>query len=92
LPRAYAWWGSAALGFTVAYHVTSTWRETHHQQPDLAKVGWPFAIAFLPGANALVFGVLFSFAASGGPGVAGFFGRVGARFATLLSEIGGYRV
>jgi Peptidase M50B-like len=88
LPREYAWWGSAALGFTVAYHLTSTWRETHHQQPDLAKVGFPFAICFLPASNGLVYGVLLSFAATGGPGVAAFFQRVGSHMLRLAADIG----
>jgi hypothetical protein len=88
LPREYAWWGGAALGFTVAYHLTSTWRETHPQQPDLAKVGFPFAICFLPAANGLVYGVLFSFAATGGGGVAVFFERVGRHLVGLASQLG----
>ncbi len=88
LPRESAWWGSAALGFTVAYHLTSTWRETHHQQPDLAKVGFPFAVCFLPASNGLVYGVLLSFAASGGTGVATFFDRVGRHLLQLASQLG----
>jgi hypothetical protein len=88
LPREYAFWGGAALGFTALYHLTSTWRETHHQQPDLAKVGFPFAFCFLPAANTLVYGVLFSFAARGLPGIENFFGRVGSRSLFLLAEIG----
>jgi hypothetical protein len=43
----------AVLGATVAYHVTSTWRETHPGQSDLQRVSLPFACLFLPGANLL---------------------------------------
>lgn len=53
------------LGVTVSYHATSTWRETHRGQPDLARVTFPFAIAFLPTANLFFYGVLLAFAHSG---------------------------
>jgi hypothetical protein len=65
LPSAYLFWGSAALGATVAYHATSTWLEIHRHQRDLQEVGFPFAWCFLPGANALVMGMLLSFASGG---------------------------
>lgn len=58
---------SLALGVTVAYHLTSTIRETHRGQHDLLEVGFPFACAFLPTANLLAFGLLLAFAAGGAP-------------------------
>lgn len=59
---------AAALGAATAYHLCSTVRETHRGQPDLAQVGFPFALCFLPSANALGYGLLFGFAAAGGAG------------------------
>jgi hypothetical protein len=55
----------ALLGVTVAYHATSTWLETHRRQPDLAKVTFPFAFAFLPSANLASYGLLVAFAHEG---------------------------
>jgi hypothetical protein len=55
----------ALLGITVAYHATSTWLETHRRQPDLAKVTFPFAFAFLPSANLASYGLLVAFAHEG---------------------------
>jgi hypothetical protein len=43
------------LGATLAYHLTSTLRETHKGQTDLSKSGWIFVLSFLPGANLLVY-------------------------------------
>ena len=53
---------SGILGATVAYHATSTCRETHWQQSDLSKVGFPFAFLFLPSANLLSYGLVLSMA------------------------------
>ncbi|MGB0645711.1 MAG: M50 family metallopeptidase [Bradymonadia bacterium] len=44
------------IGITSAYHLTSTWRETHLKQPDLQQTGFVFALLFLPTANVLVYG------------------------------------
>lgn len=43
------------LGATVAYHLTSTLRETHRQQTDLSKSGWLFVVSYLPGANLFIY-------------------------------------
>lgn len=43
-----------AMGMTIAYHLLSTWRETHYQQPDLKEAGWIFSWLFLPTANILM--------------------------------------
>jgi hypothetical protein len=55
----------AVLGATLAYHVTSTWAETHHRQTDLHQAGFFFSLAFLPTANLLCFGAVLAFAAGG---------------------------
>ena len=58
-----------ALGATIAYHMTSTWRETHRGQTDLQKVGFGFALVFLPAANLVSYGVLIEFYLAGTPGM-----------------------
>ncbi|MEA1953792.1 MAG: M50 family metallopeptidase [Campylobacterota bacterium] len=41
------------LGFSMAFHMHSTWHETHYGQTDLKEVGFTFAWIFLPAANVL---------------------------------------
>lgn len=41
------------FGFSLAYHLHSTWSETHYKQTDLKEVGFTFAWLFLPTANIL---------------------------------------
>jgi hypothetical protein len=52
----------AILGVTVAYHALSNWSETHRHQTDLREAGFLFCLFFLTAANALVFGLLLSYA------------------------------
>jgi hypothetical protein len=42
------------MGFSIAYHLQSTWEETHHAQTDLQQSGWLFSWLFLPTANLLM--------------------------------------
>ena len=58
-------WVDALLGATMAYHITSTWRETHREQTDLKKVGFIFAFLFLPAANLAFLGAVLAFAHGG---------------------------
>ncbi len=58
-------WVDILLGATLAYHITSTWRETHRGQTDLKKVGFIFAYLFLPTANLAFFGAVIAFAHGG---------------------------
>jgi hypothetical protein len=46
------------LGFSIVYHIHSTYRETHYGQSDLKKVGIGYAWLFLPSANLLAFVML----------------------------------
>lgn len=46
------------LGFSLFYHIHSTYRETHYGQSDLKEVGFSYAWIFLPSANILVLIVL----------------------------------
>ncbi len=41
------------LGYSIIYHIHSTWNETSLKQPDIQEVGLPFALLFLPSANLL---------------------------------------
>jgi hypothetical protein len=59
-------WAGGVLGVALAYHVTSTFEETHSGQTDLKEVGWIFALAFLPAANVIAIGAILSFATGGG--------------------------
>jgi hypothetical protein len=54
--------GGVVLGATVAYHVWSTWSETHRHQSDLREVGWLFSLIFLVSANVFVLGLLIAYA------------------------------
>jgi len=58
-------WLPHAMGATWAYHVTSTWKETHWEQPDLKEAGRVFALVFLPGANLVCMGALLAIAMGG---------------------------
>ena len=58
-------WVDTLLGATMAYHITSTWRETHRGQTDLKKVGFIFAFLFLPAANLAFLGAVLAFAHGG---------------------------
>jgi hypothetical protein len=62
LPAPYLAYGSAGLGATFAYHLLSTWSETHRHQTDLQEVGLVFSAVFLLAANALVYGLILGFA------------------------------
>jgi hypothetical protein len=63
LPREYLVAGNLALGATVAYHLVSTFSETHRHQPDLQAAGWLFCILFLPPANLATLALLLDHAA-----------------------------
>lgn len=74
LPAALRQFSDALMGAATAYHLSSTIRETHAGQTDLARVGWLFSLMFLPAANLLVFGGIVSYA-YGGPAALGDFLR-----------------
>jgi hypothetical protein len=43
------------LGAVMAYHMTSTYLETHSNQTDLQETSFLFAFLFLPTANIMVY-------------------------------------
>jgi len=58
-------WLNLSLGVSVAYHITSTWRETHWAQPDLKEVGFVYAWIFLIPANLISYVVILAFVLGG---------------------------
>ena len=63
----------AILGYSMVYHIHSTYLETSFQQPDIKEVGLPFAFMFLPSAN--LFALIGIFSAIPNDGI-DFFGIV----------------
>ena len=57
------------VGITVAYHLTSTWVETHTGQSDLQKAGFIFSPLFLLGANIACFNIVLNVALFGWVGI-----------------------
>jgi hypothetical protein len=49
---------NALIGAAFAYHVTSTYRETHRKQTDLQELGFVWCFAVLPTANLVVNGMV----------------------------------
>jgi hypothetical protein len=49
------------IGWSMTYHLLSTWEETHSNQPDLKEVGFLFAWLFLPSMNLLSYIFVFNF-------------------------------
>ena len=72
------------LGISLAYHITSTIRETDPRQTDLQKVGYPFSLLFLPTANLLMIGAIMSFTYGAGPALNSFFTGIGETTGDLI--------
>ena len=49
------------IGWSMTYHLLSTWEETHPNQTDLKEVGFLFAWLFLPSMNLLSYIFIFNF-------------------------------
>lgn len=49
------------LGYFLGYHTDTVASQIHEKQTDLPKVGYPFCLAFLPGANLWVIGSFLAF-------------------------------
>ena len=58
-------WLNLALGISVAYHLTSTWIETHFGQTDLKEVGYLYSFLFLPSANIISYIAILAFVLGG---------------------------
>ena len=58
-------WLNLSLGISVAYHITSTWKETHWGQSDLKEVGYFYSFLFLPSANIISYIAILAFVLGG---------------------------
>lgn len=58
-------WLNLALGFTIGYHFLEVLFEIHAEQTDLKKVGYLFALLFIPAANLLSYALIFAFVDKG---------------------------
>ena len=63
-------WYIMTFGFLVGYHIVSNFYQIHSEQTDFQKAGYVFSILFIPGANLLLIGYLWSFALNGWAGLA----------------------
>jgi hypothetical protein len=79
---------SSILGATMAYHVASTWRETHSDQPDLQETGFLFAWMFLPTANLVALAAVLAFAHAGIEGIREFVEQVWSQTLVLAQQTG----
>lgn len=61
------------IGATLAYHITSTFQETHHAQTDLQEVGFVFSCLFLPTANLICYLIVLAVLFEGWAGVSNLF-------------------
>jgi hypothetical protein len=68
LPFSALPWQNFLVGIALAYHIVSTWRETHRDQSDLHDLGKIFCWMFLPAANIAVVGLLIAYSHLGSTG------------------------
>lgn len=73
-------------GVAIAYHITSTWRETHRGQTDLQQTTFTFAAMFLPTANLVVYGTILLMATSGSDAALTYLGEVWRQLSTFTVE------
>ncbi len=87
LPPPWLPWANVLLGASVAYHVISTWTESHRGQPDLDRTGFTFAWMFLPTANLVSYGLVLAFALGGLDHASLFLHNVYARSVDVLGQV-----
>ncbi|QDV10247.1 hypothetical protein CA51_00890 [Rosistilla oblonga] len=80
-------WTGLFLGFSMAYHVRSTWTETHGAQTDFDQAGRWFSLIFLPSANLCAIGLVASFAVGGWDGMQRFSSDASAAIQWLVMLI-----
>ncbi|MCA9266920.1 MAG: hypothetical protein KDA41_00540 [Planctomycetales bacterium] len=69
LPNGWLTAADAALGAATAYHIVSTFHETHLGQSDLRKAGLLFSLCWLPTANVLAYAAIVAFCHAGPAGL-----------------------
>ena len=62
-------WYLIGFGIVVGFHIAANFTQIHSEQTDFKKAGWLFTILFIPGANLLLIGYLWSFALKGWTGM-----------------------
>ena len=62
-------WYIMTFGFLVGYHIVSNFYQIHSEQTDFKKAGYLFSTMFIPGANILLIGYLWSFVLKGWMGL-----------------------
>ncbi len=63
------YWFEVAIGSSIAFHITSSYLETHGAQTDLQRVGKFFSLCFLPTANILTYTIIGKYLQSGWQGI-----------------------
>ena len=79
------YWLEVAIGGSIAFHITSSYLETHGAQTDLQRVGRFFSLCFLPTANILTYTFIGKYLQSGWQGIQ-------SGFIFLAVEISAYSV
>ena len=62
-------WYIMTFGVLVGYHIVSNFYQIHSEQTDFKKAGYLFSLMFIPGANTLLIGYLWSFVLNGWGGL-----------------------
>ncbi len=62
-------WYILTFGALVGYHIVSNFYQIHSEQTDFKKAGYLFSVMFIPGANLLLIGYLWSFVLKGWAGL-----------------------
>lgn len=70
-PLPLVYW--SVFGIMVGYHLAATILQIHPGQTDFKQAGYLFTVLFLPGANLIVYGLLFAYACIGWPGIPFYF-------------------
>ncbi len=79
----------AILGFTIAFHVVTNWKETSFRQTDLQRAGYLTSILVLPIANLLTYGSILSLVFGGTKGFTEFWLNGGKSSWLIAKEIAG---
>lgn len=67
--QAFPTWYIMAFGALVGYHIVSNFYQIHSEQTDFKKAGFIFSALFIPGANIVLIGYLWSFVLKGWAGL-----------------------
>lgn len=84
------YWLEIGIGASIAFHITSTYVETHGAQSDLKQAGKFFSFCFLPTANVLTYSFIAFYLQSGWSGITG--GVKGMYFHLLSYSIPAYHL